>query len=253
MADQATSLPVRSESDGTDAKVVVKVIDGINGGTNQMSVDSDKNAHVELHANDPAGLDVVVNASEEGRLVDGFYHATNNTEPGSIGVVAHARAASPAYADSIKKLTAISNGSVHALDMSLHDEDGAAYSDANPVPVYVAPDPGTEVHNYDTQAALAAGAADNHDYAVASGVFELQQVMASASGKLKIEVQWTTDDVTYTTLYVGFNSTANPNIFEGMSRPYNLAGGANAKIRVIRTNKDNQAQDVYSTIIGILK
>jgi hypothetical protein len=88
---------------------------------------------------------------------------------------------------------------------------------------------------------------------VPSGNFELMQVEASASGKLKIEVQHTTDGLAYSTLAVAFNSTATPNISIQLKKPFTLAGAASAAIRVIRTNRDNQAQDVYSTIVGVLK
>lgn len=252
MADYDSSLPVRTEADADD-RLQSKLVD-FTTPTQGMTVDAQGNAHVEVHGDNPSGGDEVLRLSELGSAsVDGVYHATDNTDPSNVGMVAATRAASPADSDQVKRLTAITNSTVHALDISLHDEDGAAYSDANPLPVYMAPDPGAEVHDYDTQAALAANASDNHDYLVASGSFELGQVFASASGKLKIEVQSSVDGVAFVTVAVGFNSTATPNIDLTFPIPRILAGAAGARIRVIRTNRDNQAQDVYSTIVGILK
>lgn len=112
-------------------------------------------------------------------------------------------------------------------------------------------DNGTETVDYNTAAALAGGATSNHDLVFASAS-KLFQVYASASGKLKIEVQVETGAATgtFNTVMVAFNSTATPNIDATLSKYALIPAGA--RVRVIRTNKDNQAQDVYSTIVGIL-
>jgi fructose-specific phosphotransferase system component IIB len=109
-------------------------------------------------------------------------------------------------------------------------------------------EPGTEVVNYDTTAAVAGGASDNHDFLVTAGG-KLFQVMASASGKLRIEVQIETGSATgvFNTIGVRFNSTATPNIDFNLSKYATIPTGA--RVRVIRRNNDNQAQDVYSTIV----
>jgi hypothetical protein len=111
-------------------------------------------------------------------------------------------------------------------------------------------DPGTERVNYNTAATVAAGATSNHDFAF-TNVTRLYQVWASASSKLKAEVQIETGAATgvFNTVMVGFNSTATPNIDLRFAK-YALVP-AGARVRVIRKNNDNQAQDVYSTIITI--
>lgn len=128
---------------------------------------------------------------------------------------------------------------------------GTAFSNANPLPVSFSTSPlGTEINNYNT-ATVAAGATSNHDYTVTAGMtFELYQIWAAASGKLKIEVQVETGVATgiFTTKFVGFNSTATPNIDLDLMKPITVAAGV--RVRVIRTNLDNQSQDVYSTISG---
>lgn len=111
--------------------------------------------------------------------------------------------------------------------------------------------PGTPVNNYNTSASLAAGASSNHDYTVtALTILNFNQVWAAASGKLKIQVQIETGVATgiFNTYFVGFNSTANPVIDLDIDNPPAVAAGV--RVRVIRTNLDNQAQDVYSTIGG---
>lgn len=117
--------------------------------------------------------------------------------------------------------------------------------------VVVQEDVGTEVVDFDTAAAVAGGAASNHDQVFASAS-KLFSVLASASGKLKIEVQIETGSATgvFNTVAVGFNSTATPNIEIPLAKYAAIPAGA--RVRVIRTNKDNQAQDVYSTIVAIL-
>lgn len=117
--------------------------------------------------------------------------------------------------------------------------------------VIVQDDVGTEVVDFDAAAAVAANASSNHDQSFANAS-KLFQVFASASGKMKIEVQVETGAATaiFNTLAVGFNSTANPNIMLDLAKFAEIPAGA--RVRVIRTNRDNQAQDLYSTIVGIL-
>lgn len=111
-------------------------------------------------------------------------------------------------------------------------------------------DSGTEIVNYNTSVALASGATSNHDWTSAA-VSRLYQVLASATGKLKITVQIETGAATNTfnTIAVGFNSTATPNIDINLSKYALVPSGA--RVRVIRQNNDNQSQDVYSTIVAV--
>lgn len=45
-----------------------------------------------------------------------------------------------------------------------------------------------------------------------------------------------------------FNSTSTPNMTLLLSQPITVAAGV--RVRVTMTNRDNQAQDLYSTILG---
>lgn len=112
-------------------------------------------------------------------------------------------------------------------------------------------DPGTEVVNYDLTSAVAAGATDNHDFLVTTGG-RLYQVMATASGRMRAEVQIETGSATnvFNTVMVGFNSTANPNMNLQLAKYATIPTGA--RVRVIRRNSEPlAAQDVYSTIVLI--
>jgi hypothetical protein len=117
--------------------------------------------------------------------------------------------------------------------------------------VVVQEDVGTEVVDFDSAAAIAGGASSNHDQVFASAS-KLYSVLASASGKLKVEVQIETGSATNTfnTVAVGFNSTSTPNIELTLAKYAAIPAGA--RVRIIRTNRDNQAQDLYSTIVGLL-
>jgi len=111
--------------------------------------------------------------------------------------------------------------------------------------------PGSSVNDYNTAAALAAAASSNHDYTVtALKTLNFNQVWASASGKLRVQVQVETGVATgvFITRFVAFNSTAAPVIDLDIENDIQVAAGV--RVRVIRTNLDNQAQDVYSTIGG---
>lgn len=111
--------------------------------------------------------------------------------------------------------------------------------------------PGTPVNDYDTTSAVAGAASDNHDYTVtALKTLTLNQIEASASGKMKIELQVETGVASgvFNTKFIQFNSTANTNMTIHIDNPISVAAGV--RVRLIRTNRDNQAQDVYSTICG---
>lgn len=250
MADYNSSLPVRTQVD-PDERLQTKIVDATTP-SQQMVVDTDSNAHVEVHGNDPAGVDRVLKLSEDGSLdVDGVYDVSTNTEPANVGLVAAQRAASPGDSDQIERLTAITSGSTHALDISLHDEAGNAYSATNPLQVVVIESEGVEINDYQTSAAVAAAASVDLDYTVtALKTLQLTQFHGAASGKAKFEVKIETGvgAGTYDTKFVFFNSTAAPCVDISLKDPISVAAGV--KVRVTITNRDTQAQDVYSTVSG---
>lgn len=104
--------------------------------------------------------------------------------------------------------------------------------------------PGTPINNYNTAAAVASGATSTHSYTVTAGeTFYFNQIEASGTGKMKIEVQ-----VNAVTKFVQFNSTANTNMSIHIENP--IVATAGQVVSIIRTNRENQAQDLYSTISG---
>lgn len=190
--------------------------------------------------------DIVVNVD-----VDGIYDAGTNTNPDNIGIIAHTRNITPGDTQQTIRLTGINNSTVWALDVSLHDENGAAFSSSNPLPVVVLESEGVEVNNHNEGVDVAAGASSNHDYTVtALKTLQLTQISASGSGKAKFEIKIETGVATntYTTYFVFFNSTSDPNVIFSLKEPIAVAAGV--RVRVTRTNRDNQPASIYTTISG---
>lgn len=128
---------------------------------------------------------------------------------------------------------------------------GANVSVSNPVPVTLDTVSGTSINDYKRAIAIAASGSDNHDYTVTAGkTLYLDQIESTASGKAKMEVEIETGVATgvFNTIYAQFNSTSTPNMSVIMSNPITVAAGV--RVRVIMTNKDLLAEDMYSTISG---
>lgn len=131
-------------------------------------------------------------------------------------------------------------------------KDANANTETNPIYVNVvdAPVSASEVHDYDTAAAVASDASDNHDYAVANTTFLLKSVIVSGSGNIKFEIQ-TGPTVSLATVAVGFltgrqGDTKQINFDPAIEVPVTGTG----LVRIIRTNRQGAATDLYSTIIG---
>ena len=170
--------------------------------------------------------------------------------------------------DSSARLIVAPLTSSSIVKSQLQDNSGTAITlgskvSASSMPVVIASDQGaipvtiqsfvagTEVNDYNTAVAVAAGATSNHDYTITTTkTFKGKKIWATSSGKMKIEVQVSPDGTTFNTKWVGFNSTANPNIIIDLDLLSFTDSGTGSKIRVIRTNKDLLAMDVYSTLSG---
>lgn len=255
MADYNSALPVRTEGDADDL-VQVKIVDPTTP-SQITEVDTDNNLHVEIHGDNPAGGDETLRLSELGNVnSDGDYDGTNNTKPSSTGIIAHDRGGTIDETSQNVRITGgAGEGNSNCLDVALHDEAGQYYDSANPLPVTEVGSAGTPIIDYNTTASVAKDASSNHDYSIASGnVFTLKGIHISGSGKLKVEVQEGDGAVSesFTTIGVYFNSTANPNIdVDYHNAGYEITGTANTTtVRIVITNLDNQAQDLYSTLIG---
>jgi len=252
MADYDSSLPVRTEGDA-DERLQCKIVDYTTV-SQAMEVDTDNNAHVEVHGNkaDDAS-DVALVLSETGRVnPDGLYEADDNSKPAHTGLIVHTRQTTPADSHQTKRITGVqgtNDDTHHCMDVSLHDENGDEYSLDNPLPIQIkASAPGSEVQDFKHATAIAKDASDTHTYTVTVGkTLTLEKIQASGSGKMRVEVKHGTSGSTVTTLVL-FNSTANPNVEYEFAEPIQVV--AADVVEVIITNLDNQAQDLYSLIEG---
>lgn len=262
MSDYNSSLPIRTENDGD---VVIKVADATVP-SQQLKVNADGSVNITDNAGsitvDATDLDIRDLAFATDKVdVSGSTVALDAPTLAaleSITVQNGAGVAAVNIQDGGNSIT------VDATDLDIRDlshvqdsvkvGDGTDFLAVNTdgsINVVVQEDTGTEVVEYDTAPAIAAGATDDHDLVFASAS-KLYQVMAAASGKLKIEVQVETGSATnvFVTKAVAFNSTATPNIDIKFAKYVAIPAGA--RVRVIRRNNDNQAQDLYSTIVGVL-
>jgi len=229
MADYDSSLPARTESAG-DIDVFIS---DATVSTQKLKV----NADGSIDATQASGDSYTVDAVQLD--VDDLTFANDKVDAsGSTGLEAVVTATQLDVDDL--------NATDDAVSAHIKDESGNAFSLTNPLPVeFVDGTSGDEIVNYNTSAAVAKDASVNHDYTVTtSKTLLIDQVWASASGKMKVEVL-----VNAVTKYVGFNSTANPNIEIPMKKI--LHGLTTEVVRITLTNKDKQAQDLYSTLSGL--
>ena len=255
MADIDGQVGVRSRQDGLDERVLVKLQDATDpGGVGKGTVVSDGKAHARIHASDSDGADKEVLLSQEGHVQsNGDYDAVNNKRPSSQGLIASDRSAAPGETTMNKRPTAIvGNDDKVAVDVAISDSAGNRFDNNNPLPVFLTEDPGTEIENFNTGSAIASEASSNHDYTV-SATNELRKlhVMASSTGYAKFELQIESAPISgiFNTKAVQFNSPSNNNIEFKFRSPAVIPTGV--IIRIIRTNLENKAQDLYSTINGV--
>lgn len=259
MSDYNSSLPIRTENAG-DA--IVKVADATLP-SQQLTVNADGSVNITDNGSsltvDATDLDIrdLSSAQDSVEVLQATHDNLNLNANLQVGDADVANGNPVPISDAGGSLT------VDATDLDIRDlthvsdsvkiGDGTDFLSVNSdgsINVVPLEDPGTERVNYNTSSALAAAASSNHDFAF-TNASKLYQVLATASGKLKVEVQIETGSATNTfnTVMVGFNSTATPNISLTLSKYAAIPAGA--RVRVIRTNKDNQSQDVYSTIVGL--
>jgi hypothetical protein len=286
MADYNSSLPIRTENDG-DA--VVKIADATIP-SQQLTVEADGSINVNaafspgseviitdgtdtLEINADGSINSVVTATDLD--IRDLVFATDKVDVSGSSVTVTATDLDIRDIDATQDNIAISDGTdtlavnadgsinsvVTATDLDIRDlshtqdsvriGDGtdllAVNTDGSLNVVVVSEQDGTEVVNYQTSASVASSASVNHDYTVSGGVtFYGEEAWISASGKIKVQLL-----VNAAVKFVGFSSTANPNI--RIPLEHLVKAAATQVVRITITNLDNQAQDVYSTLVGVEK
>lgn len=142
------------------------------------------------------------------------------------------------------------------LPVRLFDEDNLPYTANNPLPVTLEESEGEELHLHDKAVAVLKNTGTaNHDYTVtAAKDFLLSKVLISSSGRAKFElfVESGVGTGIFNSVAVGFTSTSLLNsAIDFGAVPKKVPAGV--KIRVTKSNLDNQDQDLYDTIVGVEK
>lgn len=121
--------------------------------------------------------------------------------------------------------------------------------DAEPIKVELVQSSGDEIHD-SKDTSVAGSGVDNHDYTVpVNKVFEFEGILGSASGLIKVEIQFSLDGLAFSEIGARFND--RPPGIDCSFRTKNIPAGG--KVRLIRTNRQNQAFNVSTTILGVLK
>lgn len=236
-----------------DRKLLIRVVGSTDA--NRMEIDASGRPTVNVNGTVPVSatdLDIrdLTHVSDSVKIGDGTdFLAIDGS--GNIGVT-----------DAGGSLTVDGTVTVTATDLDIRDltlaQDSvkiSANTSANSAtnPIYVKEVESilssTEVHNYDTQSALAADSTDNHDYTVTGTTFLLKSIIFSCSGAGKVELQ-TGPVASLVTRAVAFVPTRGGHAQLEFNPPIEVPATSTGTVRLIRTNRENQAQDVYSTIIG---
>lgn len=127
--------------------------------------------------------------------------------------------------------------------------NSSANSITNPIFVQVTNNNVTgEVNSYST-ATIAGGATSNHDYTVTTGM-KLKSIEFACSGSMKVEVLVgpVASLVSKAVSFIPSAGGGNRIVFDP---PIEVPTTSTGTVRVIRTNRNNQSADVYSTILGL--
>lgn len=232
MSDFNSSVPIRTEANGDAA---VKIVDG---GTPSQALAVDASGRVSVASIQDISAGTQTNDVK----------ITLDSEAVVLGAGA-ALIGEVKVTDGTDDLAVNTDGSINGRVVDAAGDIMAVNADGS-INVNLA-NSSSAVEYYDANvgSAIAAAATSNHDRVLAAAEIFTGFTVA-ASGKYKYEVR--TDKVltaTFVTVLVGFGTGATdaPHMIV-LPEPIDLASGKT--IRIIRTNRDNQSQDLYSTIIG---
>lgn len=272
MADFNSSLPVRTETNGD---LAVKIVDKT---ITSQALAIDANGLISAKLSDGSGNAITSQASGAQQALDvQILVAGVVKDPTQIRALTSADVVSAKIQDAAGTgITSTLQGAKQSLDVAIvnpsgtivdptqtraliYSTDNIAIKGATGNQLVVNADgsinvstdvAGAPAVSYNTAATVAAGGTSNHDYTVTAGkTFKFLGFHASASGRMKVEVQLETAAASgvFNTKFVVISS-ADAKISEEVFS--NIEQVAGAKVRIIRTNLDKSAMDVYSTIEG---
>lgn len=201
---------------------------------------------------DPDGVDRQQEVFEKraASRQDAEYNAVTNTRPSTSSEIAHTRGATIDETSQGERVTAIAGDDDKiAKDVAISDSQGNRIDEDNPLAVYQAESPADEVDDFNVAVDVATDAESDHDYTVLGVNFKQISAKCSCSAEAKFELKIETGvaTATFDTVDVGFVSVANSNL----TLHYAKKVATGVKVRVTRTNLDNQVNNVYSKIQGL--
>ena len=185
---------------------------------------------------------------------NGDYDVSTNVDPSSAAVVAHDRTATPAKTDQNVRVTGIGVGTVHSMDVAMHQSDGTDISPVNPLPVTISTvSSGTDIFDPQTSPAVAPGATVDIDL-VAAGATGLMVNQVHIGSPVKVGIVYRKETGVGTGIYTDVfwknNSVASPNAADlDLDVSYLVETGRTWRISI--TNNDVDTSDVHSTTVGV--
>jgi hypothetical protein len=220
-----------------DRKLLTRIVGATDA--NRLDIDASGHAQIDIAADSSGGVEVVqdtagdlnmteVNSGDIKTAVEIIDDWDNGADQCNIDIAAV---------------------SVTALPVS---KDSNANSETNPLYVYNVKTvvSGYEVHDYDLASAIASDASSNHDYTVANTTFFLKSVIVSGSGNIKAEIQTGPVASLATKAVVFLQGRQGDTKQVTFDPPIEVPVTSTGTVRVIKTNRQGTATDLYSTIIG---
>lgn len=175
---QEPGTTIGVEIDDQYGNPIDSVVD--NNGINRLCVDGQFTAVVDVQ------VDVDI---------DGVYDPTENPDPDNIGLIGHTRNVNPTEVQQVQRIT-VKQGTVdtdvRAMDVSIHDEDGNAYTPENPFPVEIfdgPPDKDGLQHEYNEISAVASGVETTVLTVTATVQKRIQKIEASGDNVAEIRIK----------------------------------------------------------------
>jgi hypothetical protein len=155
--------------------------------------------------------------------IDGIYAFLGNPDPDNIGLIGHIRAVSPGDSDQTNRITSITNGTIHALDVAIHNSDGTPIDNSNPMVV----DSGTTATTPITYNVLAPVAGTEYSQVIPVGTKRFMAKVRSGDAKTQFAYVSGQSGTNYTTIRAGvFYEEINLNLTAPITFYFqtNLAG-----------------------------
>jgi hypothetical protein len=236
-------------TDGTDTLGVVKDADVVSAGTGGLLALGSDGSNYQVLLTETTGA-LVVSDGGGTLTVDGTVTSEQGTAAASAGAwpVKITDGTDDALVTAAGALQVdLASQSLTAVAVS---RDGAANSDTNPLFVQVTSGAvvGTEVHDYNTAASIAAGATSDHTYTASGGTFLWKAAIVASALQMKAEFKAGATGAP-TSKAVVFTTPARLTEFVVFDPPIEVPDTEVA--RITRTQRGTtDATDLYSTIVG---